>query len=172
MQTPSYKSKEVVIMYIRTVAFFGHRQVDDYFEIRKQVETVVRNLMSDRIYTEFLVGRNGEFDELAASVVREVRRDIGEEFCSLVLILPYVSTNNEDYWKQLEGFYDEIEVCDESAQTHYKSAFRIRNRNIVDRADKIIFYVKRKKGGAYEAMKYAEKTGKEVISLDCFAERV
>lgn len=159
-------------MYIRTVAFFGHRRVEDYFEIRKQVEKTVRTIMNDRVYTEFLVGRNGEFDELAASVVREVREDIGEELCSLVLVLPYVSNKNEDYWKQIQMFYDEIEICDKSVQAHYKSAFRIRNRNMIDRADKIIFYVKRQNGGAYEAMKYAEKAGKEIIRLNNSAERI
>lgn len=159
-------------MYIRTVAFFGHRQVEDYFGIRKQVENVVRSILQDRIYTEFLVGRNGEFDELSASVVREVRKEIGEEYCSLVLVLPYASNRNKDYWSQLKFLYDEIEVCQEASQAHYKTAFRIRNRNMIDRADKIIFYVKRKNGGAYEALKYAEKAGKEIVRLDCSRERV
>lgn len=36
---------------------------------------------------------------------------------------------------------------------------------MVDRADLIICYVENKSGGAYKAMRYAEKQGKRIINL-------
>lgn len=165
------KSIEVSKMYVKTVAFFGHRIVDDYFEIERQVEKLVRSFMYDGEYVEFLVGRSGQFDELVTSVVRRIKDEMGDEYSSLVLILPYVTTQSGSYWKELERFYDIIEVCEESSQAHYKSAYGVRNRKMIDRADTVVFYVKRETGGAYEALKYAERIGKECIKLDCHKER-
>ena len=79
--------------------------------------------------------------------------------------MPYLSAeyrNNEEAYK---NYYDEIEVCYKAEETHFKSAIRVRNHEMVDRADLIICYVNKKSGGAYEAVKYAEKMHKEIINL-------
>lgn len=159
-------------MYVKTIAFFGHRIVDDYFEIERQVEQIVCSLIKEGEYVEFLVGRNGQFDELVTSVVRRVKQNLGDEYSSLVLVLPYVTTQSGSYWNQLKRFYDVIEICGESSQAHYKAAISVRNRKMIDRADTVVFYVKREDGGAYEALKYAEKVGKECIMLNCERERI
>ncbi|MBE6747102.1 MAG: hypothetical protein E7558_06600 [Ruminococcaceae bacterium] len=56
-------------------------------------------------------------------------------------------------------------MCEESASAHYKSAYKIRNKNMIDRSDFIVFYVNKNKGGAYEALKYAQKTNKAYINF-------
>lgn len=48
---------------------------------------------------------------------------------------------------------------------HYKAAFQIRNRSMVDRSGLVVFYVNRKSGGAYQTMAYAERTGVPLINL-------
>ncbi|MBQ6874192.1 MAG: hypothetical protein IJO24_07875 [Clostridia bacterium] len=159
-------------MYIRTIAFFGHRIVDDYFEIERQVEKLVRSFVYDGEYVEFLVGRSGQFDELVTSVIRRVKSEMCDEYSSLVLVLPYVTTQSGSYWKELKRFYDVIEVCEESANVHYKAAYSIRNQKMVERAETVVCYVKREEGGAYDALKYAEKARKEIVRLDCSRERV
>ena len=42
---------------------------------------------------------------------------------------------------------------------------RIRNREMVDRADLVICYIEHKEGGAYKTVQYALMMGKTVINL-------
>ena len=58
-------------MNICTVSFFGHRQIDDVFKIEKQLEALIRELLLTKEYVEFLVGRDGEFDQLVSSTIRK-----------------------------------------------------------------------------------------------------
>lgn len=51
-------------MDIYRVSFIGHREVDDFFFVEDQIDSVVRELISTKEYVEFYVGRNGEFDTL------------------------------------------------------------------------------------------------------------
>ena len=59
---------------IFTVSFFGHRQIDDPFTIEDKLERLIRELLTTKEYVEFLIGRDGEFDQLVASTVSFVLR--------------------------------------------------------------------------------------------------
>ena len=52
---------------------------------------------------------------------------------------------------------------------HPKAAITLKNHYMIDNSDLVIVYVE-KKGGAYSAMKYAEKQCKEIINiaLECY----
>ena len=50
-------------MNLFAVSFFGHRQVDDPFLIERQLESIICELLLTKEYVEFLVGRDGEFDQ-------------------------------------------------------------------------------------------------------------
>ena len=63
------------------------------------------------------------------------------------------------------NYYDEVEVCCKSQDAYPKAAIGIRNREMADRADLIICAIERPGGGAYNAVCYAEKQGKEVLRL-------
>ena len=69
--------------------------------------------------------------------------------------------NEENFLK----YYDEVEICEKSCKAHYKSAIRIRNRDMVDRSELVICYVENKQGGAYTTMQYALKQCKKVINV-------
>ena len=70
-----------------------------------------------------------------------------------------------DNEKEYLNYYDEVEVCAESSEAHPKSAIQVRNRCIVDRSDLVICCIQRKSGGAYQAVRYAEKRGKKIVNL-------
>ncbi len=53
-------------MNIFTVSLFGHREISNPLEIEKALLKEIRSLILSKEYVEFLVGRNGEFDLLAA----------------------------------------------------------------------------------------------------------
>ncbi len=152
-------------MEIYTVSFFGHREISNMLEVDNALVKEIENLIRSKEYVEFLVGRNGEFDTWAASAVRRVRKRLDYGNCSLVLVLPYMTSEYRDNKVNFENYYDEIEICDEAASGHYKSAFRVRNHQMVERSDLVICCIEHESGGAYEAVKYAEKLKKEVKNL-------
>ena len=150
---------------IYTVAFFGHRYIDNPLKVEELLEIEIRKLIKEKEYVEFLVGRNGDFDRCVTSAVLRVRKNVRADNSSLVLILPYPTAeylNNEQYF---HDYYTDVEISYEASKAHPKSAIQIRNREMVDRADLIICYVDENQGGAYKTYQYAITKGKDVIKL-------
>lgn len=152
-------------MEIYTVSLFGHRQIDDPFSVERVLEIMVRQLLAEKEYVEFLVGRDGEFDLLAASVIKRCRRAVGEENSALIWMLPYPTAEYRDHEEEYLNYYDAVEVSQNAAGAHFKSAMQIRNREMVDRSDLVIFCVEHQKGGAYQSIRYAEKQGVPFINI-------
>ena len=152
-------------MNIYTVSFFGHRQIDDVFKEEKQLETLIRELLLSKEYVEFLVGRDGEFDQLVSSTIRRCKQTIRDDNSALVLVLPYGTAEYRNNEQSFHEYYDEIEICAASAEKHFKSAHQIRNRSMVDRSDLVIFCVEHNSGGAYQTMQYAKKKTANIINL-------
>ena len=57
-----------------TVSFFGHRVIEDPLRIEQNLESLIGRLITEHEYVEFLVGRDGEFDQLVSSVIRRCKR--------------------------------------------------------------------------------------------------
>lgn len=152
-------------MRVFTVSFFGHRQICVSSNVEQKLEKVVRELILQKEYVEFLVGRDGEFDQLASSTILRCKHTIRNDNNSLIWIMPYLTAKYRNNEEAFNNYYDEIEVGSSLATGHYKSAFRIRNRNMVDRSDFVVFCVNHSFGGAYQTMCYAQKQGKQMINL-------
>lgn len=58
-------------MNIYTVSFFGHRSIECGAEIESRLDKLLHDLITQREYVDFLIGRDGEFDLLASSAVKE-----------------------------------------------------------------------------------------------------
>lgn len=155
-------------MEIRTVSLFGHRIMSDPSAIYKALTKEVEDLIRSNEYVEFLVGRSGDFDIMAASVIRAVRDKLDYGNCSMVLVLPNMTKEYRDNKASFESYYDSVEICDKAAAAHFKAHLQVRNREMVDRSDLVICCVERKDGGAYQAMKYAENRKIEVRNLTDF----
>ena len=150
---------------IFTVAFFGHRYIDNLFKVEELLEEQIRKLINEKEYVDFLVGRNGDFDQCASSTVLRVRKNVRDDNSSLILVLPYPTAeylNNEDYF---HDYYSDVDISYAASKSHPKSAIQIRNREMVDCADLVICYVEHKNGGAWQTVEYAIKQGKTVINL-------
>ena len=70
-----------------------------------------------------------------------------------------------DNGKSYLDYYDEVEICDEAAMAHYKSAIQMRNRSMVDRSDLVVCCIQHKSSGAYKTVQYARREGKVVVDL-------
>ena len=153
------------LLEIFTVSFFGHRYIDRFRMIENRLEELIIKLLREHEYVDFLVGRNGDFDQLVSSTIKRVKREFRDDNCTHILVLPYNSAefqNNEDSFAE---YYDEIEICPESHAAHFKAAMQIRNRRMVDRSDLIVCYVEHNSGGAYQSMTYAAKQRKQIINI-------
>lgn len=147
-----------------TVSLFGHRTVEDYLTVESKLYELLRIIMNQgNREIEFLVGRNGDFDLMAASVIRKLKKETGNENVFLTLVLPYETAELRNNTEAFESYYDSIEINE--ATRSYKYAIVARNRDMVDRSDLAVFYVKNESGGAYQALKYAEKNEKRIINI-------
>ena len=155
-----------------TVSFFGHRMIENALEIGKRLEQLIRTLLSEHEYVEFLVGRDGEFDHLVSSTIRRCKREYRSDNSAHIWVLPYVTAEFRDNDESFRDYYDEIEVCETAAVGYYKNAHKTRNRAMVDRSDLVVFYIQRESGGAWQTMKYVKKQGKTYINLHDQREKV
>lgn len=150
---------------IYTVCFFGHRYLDNYKYAEQRLEEVVRDLILSKEYVDFLVGRDGQFDHFVSAAIRRAKRNTYDANSSHICVLPYARAEYTNDAESFENYYDEIEICSRSTAAHPKSAIKIRNQYMIDRSDLCIFYIEHFSGGAYQAMKYAQKCGKKIINL-------
>ena len=147
-----------------TVSFFGHRYIDNVFEIEYKVEGLLNDLMRNNEYVEILVGRNGEFDLLVAAIANKLKKRNKRENLSIVWVQPYPQAEYIKNADSFDEYYDSVEICEESLKGHFKSAIQTRNRRMIERSDLVVCYV-REKGGAYLSRQYAETTGKRIIDI-------
>ena len=152
-------------MEIYTVSFFGHRYIDNFYKIEEKLEEIIRKLIREHEYVDFLVGRDGDFDQIVSSTIKRVKRDVWDCNSSLIWVMPYPKAEYSNNQDNFEEYYDEIEVCYESCKAHPKSAIQIRNKYMVNRSDLTVFYVETTSGGAYQTMKYATKCEKNMVNI-------
>ena len=152
-------------MEIYTVSFFGHRTIPDFHTVEKQTEALIRRLLLKEEYVEFLVGRDGDFDQIVTSTIKRLKRNIRDDNSTLVWILPYPTAELRDNMDSFQQYYDEIEICSDATNNHPKGSFQIRNRQMVDRSNLSVFYVDHMSGGAYQTMCYAQRQKIDIINF-------
>ena len=148
-------------MNFYTVSLFGHRKVDDLRRMEDRLVPIIGELLQTKSYVAFLIGRNGEFDEYAASVIKRIQKKFEKENGDLTLVIPYPIADLAYY----EKYYDRIILPESVEGVHPKSAITLKNRWMIEQSDLVIFYVEHNKGGAYTAMRYAEKLNKTIIRI-------
>lgn len=129
------------------------------------MEEHIYRLLAEKEYVDFLVGRDGEFDQFASSAVLRVRKRYRDDNSSLILVLPYARAeylNNEESY---HDYYSDVEISYAASKVHPKAAIQIRNREMVDRADLILCCIEREQGGAWQTIQYAIKQEKDIINL-------
>ena len=149
-----------------TVSFFGHRKIDNALEIESRLEQLIRTLLREHEYIQFLVGRDGEFDQMVSSAIRRCKREYRSDNSAHIWVLPYVTAEYRDNEESFRDYYDEIEVCEAAAGCHYKNAHQTRNRAMVSSSDMVVFCIQRASGGAWQTMKYTREQGVPCINLN------
>lgn len=158
------------MLEIFTVSFFGHREVERFRDTEQALENLIHRLLTEHEYVEILIGRNGEFDQLVASVVHRVRKRLDNSNSSLVLVLPYMTAEFRDNEDSFYDYYDEVEVSQSASGGHFKAAMQTRNKEMVDRSHLVVFYVEHASGGAYQTLRYAKKNEVPYINISAKGE--
>ena len=150
---------------VYTVCFFGHRQLDDFSLVEHKVETLIVRLLNEHEYVEFLVGREGEFDQLVTSAILRCRKRLDTANCSVTWVMPYLKADYIKNSDSYDNYYNSVEVCEQSANAHPKAAIQIRNRAMVERSNLCVFCVTHRSGGAYQTLLYAKKSNANIVNF-------
>ena len=145
---------------IYRVSMIGHRVVEDY-SVEERLHELFRELLRTKEYVEFYLGRNGDFDILAASVIKRLHKNYRDDNSVMILVLPYPVKDYEYY----DDYYDEIIIPDELHGVHPKAAITERNRWIVANSDMLIAYIRNKSGGTATCVRMAERLRRTVIKI-------
>ena len=148
-------------MDIFKVALFDHREFCATRETEGKLYDILKDLMIKKSCLEIYIGRNGEFDLFAASVVKRIKKELDNSSCSMTLVLPYKVKDIEYF----EKYYDDVIIYEIEEKLHPKEAITKRNRWMVENCDLLLFFVERNSGGAYKAMQYANKQGIKTLNL-------
>lgn len=144
-------------------ALTGHRELPADFD---------KNALFDRLEQfledgcgNFLCGMARGFDLLALECLADLRRKYR---FSVEACIPYAQQGERlpaaerGRYETLLGFCDKKTVLFES---YREGCLLARDRYMVDRADVLLAYCKREKGGAAYTVSYAVKKGKPVVFL-------
>ena len=72
------------MLNIYTVSFFGHREIEKGLETERRLDDMIRSFIREKEYVDFLVGRNGEFDQLVSSAVRRAKKSIDDSMRRMI----------------------------------------------------------------------------------------
>ncbi len=169
--------------------FFGHRWFYAIAKVKERLKIVVEQKIKEG-YTTFLMGNHGEFDKLALSICRELRKtythiEIIVATTSLAIFTQkkiYKSIEDIPEWERsyitpeelekktsvAEELYSDVQTTVYNIEEeHFKKRITLTNRYMVDDSDCVIGYIDKKKtqSGAKTAFNYAKRQGKEVINI-------
>lgn len=137
-----------------TVTFCGHAQISQSEKIEKWLYDVTQKLIEQGA-TTFYLGGYGAFDSLAASVLREQKKQYPQ--IELVLVLAYLNTG-----RNTSGYDSTVYPPLETVPRRF--AISHRNRWMVESADVVVAYVLHDWGGAATTLRCAKQKKKQIIS--------
>ena len=136
------------------VTFCGHAQISQSEKIEQWLYDVTQRLIEQGA-TTFYLGGYGEFDRLAASVLRAQKKQNPQ--IELVLVLAYLNTVRDT-----SGYDSTVYPPLETVPRRF--AISHRNRWMVESADVVVAYVLHDWGGAATTLRCAKQKKKQIIS--------
>lgn len=137
-----------------TVTFCGHAQISQSKKIEQWLYDVTQKLIEQGA-TTFYLGGYGAFDSLAASILREQKKQYPQ--IDLVLVLAYLNTE-----RNTSGYDSTVYPPLETVPRRF--AISHRNRWMVESADVVVAYVLHDWGGAATTLRCAKQKKKQIIS--------
>ena len=161
---PLHKETEVVEVILfepYRVTLFGHRYIDHFREVEENLDVILDEISLQHPYMDFYVGNDGDFDRIATAVIRRLMDRRGKENFTINLVLPYPKANMD----LLENQFDCVMIPPTLRCIHPKAAITERNRWMVENCDLLIAHVVHERGGAWMAVRMAEKLKRPVFRI-------
>ena len=149
------------VMGIYSIALFGHSEIENLYMLENKLTAFLQRILCEKGYLSILIGRNGEFDEYAASIIKQMKKSVGQDRMFLTLVLPYCVKDIPFY----ATYYDDIIIPEMLHHAHYKRALTLRNQWMIEQANLVACYIEHADGGAYRAYQYAQKQSKQTVNL-------
>ena len=155
----------------KKICFIGHRHIYNYNKIREKLYNIVEEEIKNGCEF-FTMGTHGEFDEMALSVCRELRKiytdiEIEVVITSFKTIEPIIDHDPIFGDEKYIPYSDVKTTMYDIEEEHYKRKIVVSNQQMIDNCDTLICYVNPTKtyGGAILAYKYAKKKGLQLVNL-------
>ena len=144
-------------------AFIGHRQV-----FGKGVSECIKDEIEKQIKLgckQFTMGTHGDFDRLALSACRSLRKEYPD--IEIEVVITSLNAIKKDSELSAAPYDDVKTVMYGVEEAHYKQRIALSNRRMIDGCDTLICYVDEcvYRSGAKTAMRYAKKKGLKIINL-------
>lgn len=149
---------------ITSCAFTGHRRLGVDFDperLKKEIESCV-----SRGVELFYCGMAAGFDLYAAECVLELKRKF--PFLRLAACIPCDGQEKYFSCEDKKRYVTILAACDEKillADKYFKGCMQRRNAYMAERADALIAYCRKEKGGAAYTLKCFLKKGKPVFNV-------
>ncbi len=162
----------------KTIVFFGHSYINQKDIVNKRLCDIVEKYIK-LDYKNFLIGKYGDFDDMALDVCRELRNKY-RDIKITVVVTSYTIFNKKTVIDHVKGFEDEVKTYSKADKYsdvetssyfvedfHFKRRIIETNRCMVEDSDVVICYIDTKKmqSGAKRAVNYAKKLGKTIINI-------
>lgn len=140
-------------MELKTCTFFGHRDTPQ--TVKASLQAVLCDLIEQGV-DRFYVGNQGNFDAMAAALLKELEQSRGIRFEIVLAYLP----------KERDPFFETHSILPEGIENvPPRFAIEYRNKWMIDHSDIVITYVRCSFGGAAKFKTLATKKNKTVIEL-------
>lgn len=144
-------------------AFTGHRVLQDLdFAL---LDRVIKNLIKNG-YNRFLCGMARGFDLAAAESVIALKSEYPD--VSLVACIPFKGQEQNLSLSDRLRYKRILENCSEViylSEYYYSGCMHLRDRFMVDNCDTVVCYLRKKTGGTYYTVKYAQKKDVKCIEI-------
>ena len=146
------------------ISFIGHGYVSDCLDTKQKLKSILTELLSDCPEVSFYCGGYGDFDNLCASVCRELKAEGAR--LEIAYVTPYLTISHQRRMEEMkkQGLYDSV-IYPPIEDVPLRFAISRRNEWMMDRADIVIAYVRRNFGGAYRALLRAKRRNKRIINI-------
>ena len=143
------------------IVLFGHRDLYCYNKLEKDLYMLLKALAQEKDFLEIYLGRDGDFDIVAFTVVKRVQREIGKGKIRLILVLPH----EEKGMKAYEGDYDGVIHLSLPPEAYLLGPQIKRDRWMLEICDLAVCCVTHERDTAHALLTYTGKLGKKCINL-------
>lgn len=143
---------------MKTCTFCGHHDAPD--SIRTMLLSAIEKMIVENKVDAFYVGNHGNFDRMALSSLREMRKEYPQ--ISYYVALAYLPQKKEE----VSLYADNEIVLPDGIENHPRRfAISYRNKWMVEKSEYLIAYVKNSFGGSSKTMDYASKRHLNIIEI-------